>query len=186
MNPSCRPSYALINPLISLQNNIKCTVYEREDASSYQTRPREWGMTLHWGATYIAKCIPPELEARLNEICCDPFYGDRDLTLPHYNGKTGEKLFAMPGENPRRISRRKLRNFLTEGIDVEVRFTILNVMSYSICSVRKSPTRALKVRQETSIHNPPLLHHYNSLLRRRHHRNRNPPHRLRRRQIHRP
>jgi hypothetical protein len=87
-------------------------------------------MTLHWGATYIAKCIPPELQARLNEICCDPFYGDRDLTLPHYNGKTGEKLFAMPGENPRRISRRKLRNFLTEGIDVEVRMGISYIMCY--------------------------------------------------------
>jgi hypothetical protein len=54
-------------------------------------------MTLHWGQAYINKCIPPELQARFNEVNCDPFYGDQDLTLPHYNGKTGEKLFAMPG-----------------------------------------------------------------------------------------
>jgi hypothetical protein len=78
-------------------------------------------MTLHWGQAYINKCIPPELQARFNEVNCDPFYGDQDLTLPHYNGKTGEKLFASPGERPVRISRRKLRNFLSEGLDIQVR-----------------------------------------------------------------
>ena len=77
-------------------------------------------MTLHWGQAYINKCIPPDLQARFNEVHCDPFYGDQDLTLPHYNGKTGEKLFAMPGERPVRISRRKLRNLLSEGLDIHV------------------------------------------------------------------
>jgi hypothetical protein len=75
-----------------------------------------------WGASFISKCIPPEMIPKLNEgICCDPFYGEKDLTLPHYNAKTGEKLFDMPGEEPRRISRKKLRNFLSQGIDVKVR-----------------------------------------------------------------
>lgn len=78
-------------------------------------------MTLHWGQAYINKCIPAELQARFNEVSCDPFYGDQDLTLPHYNGKTGEKLFAMAGERPVRISRRKLRSFLSEGLHVHVR-----------------------------------------------------------------
>ena len=64
---------------------------------------------------------------KLNEgICCDPFYGEKDLTLPHYNAKTGEKLFDMPGEEPRRISRKKLRNFLSQGIDIKVRFVGYN------------------------------------------------------------
>lgn len=77
-------------------------------------------MTLHWGAAHISKCIPPELQAKLNEgICCDPYYEGKDLSLPHYNAKTGEKLFDMPGEEPRRISRRKLRNFLSQGLDVQ-------------------------------------------------------------------
>lgn len=100
------------------QANIKTTVFERESASTYQTRPREWGMTLHWGAAWIEKCVPPEMQGRLNEICCDPFYGDKDLTLPHYNAKTGEKLFDMPGTDPRRVSRRRLRNFLSQGLDI--------------------------------------------------------------------
>jgi hypothetical protein len=77
-------------------------------------------MTLHWGSDFISKCIPPDSREKLNDICCDPFYGEKDLTLPHYNGKTGEKLFAMPGERPRRVSRRKLRKFLSVGVDVHV------------------------------------------------------------------
>lgn len=56
-------------------------------------------MTLHWGAKFIEECIPPDLRAGLNEgICCDPFYEGKDLTLPHYNAQSGEKLFDMPGE----------------------------------------------------------------------------------------
>lgn len=62
------------------------------------------------------------MRPKLNEgICCDPFYGNKDLSLPHYNAQTGEKLFDMPGHEPRRISRRKLRNFLSQDINVEVR-----------------------------------------------------------------
>lgn len=70
----------------------------------------------------IEKCIPPDMQSKLNEsICCDPFYGAKDLTLPHYNAQTGEKLFDMPGHEPRRVSRRKLRNFLAQGVEVQVR-----------------------------------------------------------------
>lgn len=78
-------------------------------------------MTLHRGASFISRCMPSEMRSELNAgICCDPFYGEKDLALPHYNGKTGEKLFDMPGEEPKRISRKKLRNFLSQGIDINV------------------------------------------------------------------
>ncbi|KAL1984207.1 hypothetical protein VTN96DRAFT_9341 [Rasamsonia emersonii] len=53
-------------------------------------------MTLHWGTEYISKCIPPHLMARLQEICCDPYYNGQDEAIPHHNGETGELLFAMP------------------------------------------------------------------------------------------
>ena len=102
------------------KQDIKFQIFEREDPQSYQSRPREWGMTLHWGGNYIKQCLPLELQDGLNEgICCDPFYGNKDLTLPHYNAQTGEKLFDMPGEEPRRISRKKLRNYLSQGLDVQ-------------------------------------------------------------------
>lgn len=86
-------------------------------------------MTLHWGASYISKCIPPDLLATLNEgICCDPFYKGEDMNhIPNYNGKTGEKLFDMVGNEPRRVSRRKLRNFLSQGLNIQVRDLILGL-----------------------------------------------------------
>lgn len=80
------------------------------------------------------------MRPKLNEnICCDPFYGDKDLTLPHYNAKTGEKLFDMPGDEPRRISRRKLRNFLSQGVDVHV--CALTEMNRLLANVRSSTGR---------------------------------------------
>ncbi|OAL36801.1 hypothetical protein AYO20_03856 [Fonsecaea nubica] len=102
------------------QNGIACTVYEREDHSTYQNRAREWGMTLHWGAEYLSKCIPPDMVAQIDEnICCDPFFKGKISSLPIYNGATGEKLFEMQGMDPRRVSRKKLRKFLSQGIDVQ-------------------------------------------------------------------
>lgn len=85
-------------------------------------------MTLHWGSDHIQKCVPPDLYKNLNDICCDPHYDGEGGGLPLYNGKTGEKLFAIPGANPRRVSRRKLRNFLSQGLDVHVCST-----SVSLC-----------------------------------------------------
>ncbi|KAK5172584.1 uncharacterized protein LTR77_002704 [Saxophila tyrrhenica] len=119
------------------QQNVKTTVFEREDPELYQSRPREWGIPLQWGAQHIQKCVPPDMRAHLNEsICCGPFYGAKGLTLPHYNAETGEKLFDMPGNEPRRISRRKLRNFLNQGIDVKYVEKLRNVHKESPNTVK--------------------------------------------------
>ncbi|OAP59064.1 hypothetical protein AYL99_06362 [Fonsecaea erecta] len=102
------------------QNGIPCTVYEREDHTTYQNRAREWGMTLHWGAEFLSKFVPPELADHIDaNICCDPFFKGKVTSLPIYNGATGEKLFEMEGMDPRRVSRKKLRTFLSQGIDVQ-------------------------------------------------------------------
>ncbi|KAJ9602506.1 hypothetical protein H2200_013049 [Cladophialophora chaetospira] len=108
-------------------NGIKATVYEREEASTYHTRPREWGMTLHFGQEYLSKCIPPELMARLNETCCDPFFSEKLTSWPMYNAQTGEKLFDMQGFNPLRVSRRKLRALLSEAVEVHYGKRIVSV-----------------------------------------------------------
>jgi hypothetical protein len=76
-------------------------------------------MTLHWGVEYISKCVPPQLLAKLGEIRCDPFYDGKDSSLPMYNAQTGGKLFDMPVADPMRVSRRKLRNFLSQGLDLQ-------------------------------------------------------------------
>ncbi|KIW24233.1 uncharacterized protein PV07_09961 [Cladophialophora immunda] len=108
-------------------NGIKATVYEREEESTYHTRPREWGMTLHFGQEYLAKCIPPELMARLGEAYCDTYYTGKHTSWPMFNGQTGEKFFDMQGFNPLRVSRRKLRALLSDGIDVRYGRKIVSV-----------------------------------------------------------
>lgn len=55
---------------------------------------------------------------RLNETLCDPFDTDKRTSWPLYNGETGKKFFDMPGHNPLRVSHRKLRALLSEGIDI--------------------------------------------------------------------
>jgi 2-polyprenyl-6-methoxyphenol hydroxylase-like FAD-dependent oxidoreductase len=83
-------------------------------------RKTESDTLVNQGNAYIKTCLPPDLQENLNDgICCDPYYKNKDHSLPHYNGQTGEKLFDMHGDEPRRISRKKLRNYLSQGLDVQ-------------------------------------------------------------------
>ena len=67
-------------------------------------------MTLHWGAEYLLKCLPPDVLANLEkEISCDPFSREKITYLPVYNNATGERLFNVDGMDPKRVSRRKFR-----------------------------------------------------------------------------
>ncbi|KAH4162708.1 hypothetical protein HBI81_222970 [Parastagonospora nodorum] len=99
--------------------SIPFTIFESETPSTYQTRPREWGMTLHWGSSHIASCLPESLVARFNEAYADPTQSPDAVTgLPIYNGATGELIMEMGADKPCRVSRKKMRNLFAEGIDV--------------------------------------------------------------------
>ena len=77
-------------------------------------------MTLHWGAEYIRNCLPDDLAARFHECYADPsLRPDAVGSLPIYNGKTGELVMEMAAENPCRVSRSKMRNLFSEGLEVQ-------------------------------------------------------------------
>lgn len=77
-------------------------------------------MTLHWGSSHIASCLPDELTARFNETYADPSLKPDAVTgLPIHNGKTGDLIMEMGAEKPMRVSRKKMRNLFSEGIDVQ-------------------------------------------------------------------
>lgn len=108
-----------INSLLT-QANLPFAIFEHETSTTYQSRPREWGMTLHWGSTHVNNCLPPELSARFSEAYADPSLSlDATTGLPVHNGKTGELILEMVGEKPMRVSRKKMRNLFMEGIDVQ-------------------------------------------------------------------
>lgn len=77
-------------------------------------------MTLHWGSEHISKCLPQELVDRLTEAYADPTVSPEAVTgLPVYNGKTGELIMEMKAEKPCRVSRKKMRNLFSQGLDIQ-------------------------------------------------------------------
>ncbi|KAI9879536.1 MAG: hypothetical protein M1830_006115 [Pleopsidium flavum] len=97
---------------------IKYSIFESETATHY--RPREWSMGIHWSLPELQRILPDDLWQRLKEAQNDPFYeSPENDVLPVYNGKTGECIRNLPIPKTIRFSRRKLRAFLTQGIDIE-------------------------------------------------------------------
>lgn len=81
-------------------------------------------MGVHWSLPQLQQLLPEELWARLNEAQSDPFHVAPETdVLPMYNAQTGECIKNIPIPKAIRYSRRKLRAFLTQGIDVEVLYT---------------------------------------------------------------
>ena len=81
-------------------------------------------MSLHWGGEFLNTVLPPHLRDRLEEINTDPRHDfASDEGFVQCDGLTGEVLMVMPGVMPRRVSRRKLRGLLGEGLEIEVRCT---------------------------------------------------------------
>lgn len=103
-------------------------------------------MNLHWGGEYLDRVLSPELRARLKECNCDPFYDRVDNTYTVCNGRTGEVILAMQGVLPRRVSRRKLKALLSEGIDIQV-------CTGPLYSGGLQPTKkGVTVRKEADVH----------------------------------
>lgn len=102
------------------QAGIEFSIFESEpSAATY--RPREWGMAVHWALPQLDALLPPDLRPRLKETFNDPFteVPERDEMMM-FDGVTGKLLISIPISKTIRVSRRKLRAFCTQGIDVKV------------------------------------------------------------------
>lgn len=78
-------------------------------------------MLLHWGKDFLFRNLPEDVQLRFDEALVDPTYKGMDkFAVPHVNGETGEVMarVAMPGMV--RVSRKKLRNFLTAKRDLDI------------------------------------------------------------------
>ena len=102
---------------------ISYVLYERDSKDQYHNRTRDWGSLLHWGAEYLEKCLPEQLWERRTEMYVDP-WNDFATPVMHYNAKTGEIIKRIEGPKTARISRRKLRVLLSEGLNIEVGWSI--------------------------------------------------------------
>lgn len=81
-------------------------------------------MGLHWALSLLTSLLPAELAEKIHETYVDPSLDWSQPPLDRmrmYNGLTGEimKDIAVKGKIVR-VSRRKLREFLAQGVDVKV------------------------------------------------------------------
>ncbi len=101
------------------QAGINFSIFEYEPSASHY-RPREWSMGIHWSLPLLEALLPPELRVRLNEAQNDPFLVPKAQDgIPIYNGLDGTVLKAIPAPRIIRVSRRKMRAFCSQGIDVK-------------------------------------------------------------------
>jgi hypothetical protein len=66
------------------------------------------------------KLLPVEVINDLPEAICNPYldFNPEVECLPCYNGITGELLFKSPLPGSRRVSRKRLREVLSQGLDI--------------------------------------------------------------------
>ncbi|KAI9783568.1 MAG: hypothetical protein M1839_003738 [Geoglossum umbratile] len=98
--------------------NISFTIFERDasDGRGY----RDWGMTVHWSAGYLTKCLPQSILDRLSETQSDQQLDfDTIESFPVHNLETAEILKLVPLVTPRRVSRKRWRKLLMEGLDIQ-------------------------------------------------------------------
>jgi hypothetical protein len=77
-------------------------------------------MGIHWSLPLLEALLPPDLRVRLKEAQNDPFMVAKDQDeMRIYNGLDGTILKALPIPRTIRVSRRKMRAFCSQGIDVK-------------------------------------------------------------------
>lgn len=87
-------------------------------------------MAIHWSLPLLENLLPDGLRHRLKEIQADPSYDPPDdEVLKIYNGLNGELLTELHMPKVMRVSRRKTRAFLCQGIEVHVRSPLFLVFS---------------------------------------------------------
>lgn len=79
-------------------------------------------MFLHWGDEYLRKLIPKDLESRMHEARVDPHYDFKpNDKYPNLDADTGEVVRWVQMPVMVRLSRKRLRAFLTEGQNLNIK-----------------------------------------------------------------
>lgn len=115
------------------QAGIEYTIFERESQHEFYNRPRDWGMLLHWGQEYLTKLLPAHLVPRLRETRCDPEITEDEVSLhgvPYVDAFTGDLIAEIPMQGVNRVSRMKLRRFLTDGQNLNIKVSSVQRPEY--------------------------------------------------------
>ncbi|KAE8150482.1 hypothetical protein BDV25DRAFT_154306 [Aspergillus avenaceus] len=94
-------------------------VFERD--SAVDARSGGWGLTLHWALPALRQLLPDDLVARLPETYVNKEAAARGDAgrYQFFDLKSGDALYSVPSTERIRVSRVRLRQLLTTGIEVQ-------------------------------------------------------------------
>ncbi|KAI3553110.1 hypothetical protein CABS01_07042 [Colletotrichum abscissum] len=100
------------------KSGFNVVVFERDE--SIAARPRDWSILIGWGMSTLTELLPEQIVKNFPQGICNPHleFNDWDESVIGYNGATGEVMFQNSTPGARRISRRRLRKVLAEGLDI--------------------------------------------------------------------
>lgn len=86
-------------------------------------------MGLHWAAPVLEKLVGPESWSKVHSTSVDPYTPMKALDyLGFYNGSTGEKMGnGIPVPHWHRLRRSKLRDLLSQGLDIRFGKKLSNI-----------------------------------------------------------
>jgi cation diffusion facilitator CzcD-associated flavoprotein CzcO len=96
-------------------------IFERD--SAVDARSGGWGLTLHWALPALRQLLPEDLVAQLPKTYVNKEAAARGDTgrYQFFDLKSGEALSNVPAAERIRVSRVRLRQLLTTGLEVQVR-----------------------------------------------------------------
>ncbi|RAQ58697.1 FAD binding domain protein [Aspergillus flavus] len=94
-------------------------IFERD--SAIDARSGGWGLTLHWALPALRQLLPEDIVAQLPETYVNKEAAARGDTgrYQFFDLKSGEALYNVPAAERIRVSRVRMRQLLTSGIEVQ-------------------------------------------------------------------
>lgn len=100
------------------KDNIPFQIFERDTSAESRTQ-NGWGISIHWAREALNSCLPANLVSRLSTVQVDPSEVSDSGRFVFLNLSTAKPRYETPPAPRLRVNRRKFRDLLREGIDVQ-------------------------------------------------------------------
>ncbi|CAG7919155.1 unnamed protein product [Penicillium olsonii] len=110
-------------------HDIPFKIFDRD--SAVDARSGGWGLTLHWSLPALRELLPKHLVDRFPETFVNKEASARGDTgrFQFFDLKSGNALYDIPAAERIRVSRVRLRDLLTTGVDIQWGKTLQNIES---------------------------------------------------------